>query len=87
MRGLIIFVTITDPNGDDTRPSSFEGSGARPGPFRRTTPLSPHVSLAIAGSGSTFGDIVHVLLLDEKVTHFFYKGEMFVSFNTERRPI
>ena len=44
--GLIIFAATTDPNGGDT---NLMGSGARPGPFGRTTPLSPHVSLAIAG--------------------------------------
>ena len=45
--GLVLFATVTDPNGGETQ--LLGGSGARPGPFRRATPLSPHVSLAIAG--------------------------------------
>ena len=76
---------LTDPNGGDTQ--NFEGSGARPGPFRRATPLSPHVSLAIAGIRVKIRGYCPCFATGRKSYAFFYMGEMFVSFNAERRPM
>ena len=71
MRGLILFVTITDPNEGDASLRASREAG-----LDRNLFVAPHNTTVAScfSCNRAFGDIVHVLLLDEKVTHFFLQG-------------